>query len=89
MAEAPAPTESIEYASPADLEPVVVELARIQKEKRWTDGEMAAELQCSTAAWRSVRAGERRMGRLVLDGAFRRWPELQLIYARWLRETSA
>ncbi len=70
------------------LEPFVAWLIEQQHTNQWSDARMAEEIGCGASTWTMVRTRQRRVGRNVMDGAFRRYPELQILYAQSLGKES-
>lgn len=72
--------------SSARAERFVQHLEILQRQEGWTDPELARIIGCSTSMWNAVKRGRRTPGRTVMDGIFRKFPELQIAYALELRE---
>ena len=56
--------------------PLLEELKRLQKEMGMDDRRFAAEINVSRALWNQVRRGTVPIGPKIIDGAYRRFPEL-------------
>lgn len=57
---------------------LIEELIRIQKERDWSDQDMAEHLGVSRPMWSMVKAGDRHPGRKFLRGVKRGFPYLDM-----------
>jgi transcriptional regulator with XRE-family HTH domain len=64
---------------------LVRRLIEIQDREGLSNTEFARLLGVHRAMWSLVRSNNRKPGKKLLEGAFRRWPELSYVYAQALQ----